>query len=140
MNQLTDHQMEFHSLWEKLKSHNENHSKENFLFFEIAKACWWFLMFKLTDFLETIILVCGKRYELITRYHIAHHFLMPRWIICIFFSSTCLLIKFRFSMIWGAVKFVPGKFVRPWWRNSQLLDLTLITFALRTQIRSNSYP
>ncbi|CRL01336.1 CLUMA_CG014283, isoform A, partial [Clunio marinus] len=57
--------------------------------FTIAKVSWWFLMFKFTDFLETLILVCGKRYELITKYHVIHHFLLP-------------------NMIWGAVKFVPG--------------------------------
>lgn len=46
--------------------------------FQIASVCWWFLMFKFVDFLETLILVCGKRSELITKFHVLHHFLMPR--------------------------------------------------------------
>jgi hypothetical protein len=45
---------------------------------QIARASWCFLIFKLSDFSETSILVLGKRDELITPYHIAHHFLMPK--------------------------------------------------------------
>jgi hypothetical protein len=45
---------------------------------QVARASWCFLIFKLSDFFETAILVLGKRHELITPYHIAHHFLMPK--------------------------------------------------------------
>lgn len=49
-----------------------------FIYSQIAQICWWFLMFKFTDLFETLILVFGKRHELITKYHVAHHFLMPK--------------------------------------------------------------
>lgn len=45
---------------------------------QIATVVWWFLMFKFVDLIETMILACGKRHELITRYHVVHHFLMPK--------------------------------------------------------------
>ncbi|CRK92336.1 CLUMA_CG005853, isoform A, partial [Clunio marinus] len=55
----------------------------------MLNSCWYFLMQKIIDLIETVILLLGKRFDLVTFYHVVHHFLM-------------------LNMVWGHIKFFPG--------------------------------
>lgn len=43
----------------------------------IVEVCWSFFLFKFSYMMESVIHVLGKRYELITPYHIVHHSTLP---------------------------------------------------------------
>lgn len=78
--------------------------------FQQAVCSWLYLIFKLSDLFETVLLVLAKRYDLITTYHVLHHFFMVKWVLKKYFSPDSRLghPSDLFSMVWGVVKFWPG--------------------------------
>lgn len=56
---------------------------------QIVDTCYAFLLLKLTYTLETVVFMLGKKFVLVTKYHVFHHATLP-------------------LLIWMGVNYVPG--------------------------------
>uniref|UniRef100_A0A8D9BTW9 Elongation of very long chain fatty acids protein n=1 Tax=Cacopsylla melanoneura TaxID=428564 RepID=A0A8D9BTW9_9HEMI len=61
----------------------------SWLFYEVARGCWWYFFSKFTEFFDTFFFVMRKKYDQVSTLHVIHHGVMP--------LST-----------WFGVKFTPG--------------------------------
>ncbi|XP_041316274.1 elongation of very long chain fatty acids protein 4-like isoform X4 [Pyrgilauda ruficollis] len=61
----------------------------SYMFYEMARVCWWFFFSKVIELLDTVFLILRKKQEQVTFLHVYHHGSM------------------LFSW-WSGVKYVPG--------------------------------
>lgn len=57
--------------------------------FQIAGHCYGFFLVKLTYMLETVVFMLGKKYSLVSKYHVFHHATLP-------------------ILVWVVANFMPG--------------------------------
>ncbi|KFB53504.1 elongase [Anopheles sinensis] len=60
------------------------------IFYEMARTCWWYYISKFTEFFDTLFFILRKKTQHVSTLHVIHHGCMP------------------FS-VWMGMKFAPGK-------------------------------
>uniref|UniRef100_A0A8C3MQ57 Elongation of very long chain fatty acids protein n=1 Tax=Geospiza parvula TaxID=87175 RepID=A0A8C3MQ57_GEOPR len=61
----------------------------SYMFYEMARVCWWFFFSKVIELLDTVFLILRKKQEQVTFLHVYHHgSMLFNW--------------------WSGVKYVPG--------------------------------
>lgn len=83
----------------------------------VVELCWQFFLFKFSYMMESVIHVLGKRYELVTKYHIVHHFTLP---MTVWFITNYL--PGGHATFFGWIN--PGEFI---WKFSEIKSFKLST-------------